>query len=77
MARRDLKSNGDRGQIRTVDPIIKSDVLYRLSYAVITSGYAFCFRHIMDLKPRRQAFLKPFCQHFKGLKHIHAHTPVI
>ena len=29
-----IGGNGDRGGIRTHDPIIKSDVLYRLSYAV-------------------------------------------
>lgn len=35
--------NGDRAGIRTLDPIIKSDVLYQLSYAVNIR-----LRHHMD-----------------------------
>ena len=34
LERETRRNPGDRGGIRTHDPIIKSDVLYRLSYAV-------------------------------------------
>ncbi len=50
------RNRGDRGGIRTLDPLIKSQVLYRLSYAVF-SRWLKKTLHLMKPNQIRQVFV--------------------